>query len=609
MSKCQNAIGAWFTIALLVVLAQSGRAQTSAPDFRWARAAGGTGDDEAFCIAIDGAGNVYVVGDFAGITSFGTNVLASSGSSDAFVAKLDANGNWLWAQKAGGTGFDRGLSVAADGAGNVYLAGYFGGTASFGSNTLVSSGSSDAFVAKLDANGNWLWAKQAGGTGFEQAGSVTVGSAGVVYVAGQFDGIALFGTNTLLSAGSSDAFVAKLDANGNWLWAKQAGGPFFDHAGSVAVDGTGNIYVAGQFQATAAFGTTALDSSGGVDAFVAKLDASGNWLWAKRAGGTSNDAAYSVALDGSGNVYFAGWFSGTASFGTNTLAGSDNSGTFVAKLDASGNWLWVRYAGGSNIYGVASLATDIAGNIYFGGGFDGTTSFGPNTLVSSGSFDAFIAKLDASGNWLWARSAGGAIADSAFSVAVDGGGNVYLAGYFGGTASFGSRTMVSSGGYDAFVAQLDTGIIASITPSARQSFSLGGGFSLSVTAGGTGPLAYQWQFNGVNIPSATNATLSLTNLTATNAGAYRVVVTNAYGTAITAPVDVYFYGDLKFIAATVLAGSIGQQYRVDYADVVTVGTTNWLVLTNITLPSSPYLVIDPSSAGRTQRYYRAVPVP
>lgn len=147
------------------------------------------------------------------------------------------------------------------------------------------------------------------------------------------------------------------------------------------------------------------------------------------------------------------------------------------------------------------------------------------------------------------------------------------------------------------------------TPPLGQSFTLGSAVALSVSAGGTGPLFYQWQFNGVNIAGATTATLALSNLSATNAGAYRVVITNAVGSITSLPVDVYFYGDLKFIAATVLAGSLGQQYRVDYADVVTVGTTNWQVLTNLALPYSPFLVIDPASAGKPKRFYRAVPLP
>ncbi len=184
----------------------------------------------------------------------------------------------------------------------------------------------------------------------------------------------------------------------------------------------------------------------------------------------------------------------------------------------------------------------------------------------------------------------------------------------------GSTTITASQGGDAtylpassvpqtLVVSAAPSIPSISTPPLGQSFTLGSAVALSVSAGGTGPLFYQWQFNGVNIAGATTATLALSNLSATNAGAYRVVITNAVGSITSLPVDVYFYGDLKFIAATVLAGSLGQQYRVDYADVVTVGTTNWQVLTNLALPYSPFLVIDPASAGKPKRFYRAVPLP
>lgn len=141
------------------------------------------------------------------------------------------------------------------------------------------------------------------------------------------------------------------------------------------------------------------------------------------------------------------------------------------------------------------------------------------------------------------------------------------------------------------------------------SFSVGQTLVLSATVSGTPPLTYQWQFNGTNIPGATGASLTLTNLTALHAGAYRLTVSNAAGTNTSAMAELFNLGDLKLLASVVLAGPIGRQFRVDYADVVTVGTTNWITLTNMTLPYSPFLVVDPSSAGRTQRYYRAVPVP
>lgn len=142
-----------------------------------------------------------------------------------------------------------------------------------------------------------------------------------------------------------------------------------------------------------------------------------------------------------------------------------------------------------------------------------------------------------------------------------------------------------------------------------QTIAPGGGVTLNVAASGTG-LSYQWQFNGTNIPSATSPTLNLANLAATNAGAYRVVVSSSAGGSTTSQnANLLFFGELKLYSGTTLGGPVGQQFRLDYADVVNIGTTNWLLLTNVTLPFSPYLVIDPNSPGQTKRFYRAVPLP
>ena len=147
------------------------------------------------------------------------------------------------------------------------------------------------------------------------------------------------------------------------------------------------------------------------------------------------------------------------------------------------------------------------------------------------------------------------------------------------------------------------------TQPVSQTFILGGTVPLSISTVGPG-LTYQWQFNGTNILGATSSTLTLTNLTLTNVGAYRVTVSNSSGGTVTSQAAVLlllFFGDLQFYAGTTLIGTVGQQFRVEYADVVAPGTTNWQVLTNLTLPSSPYLVIDPGSPGKPRRFYRAVP--
>ena len=428
-------------------------------DWLWAKKAGGTSYDSSSSIAVDANGNSYITGYFYGSATFGTTTLTSSGGSDIFVAKLDINGNWLWAKKAGGTDFDFGNSIAVDANGNSYVTGYFSGSANFGTTTLTSSSEyyTEIYVAKLDINGNWLWANKAGGTGWDYGYGIAVDANGNSYVTGAFAESAIFGTTTLTSSGGSDIFVAKLDSSGNWLWAKQAGGTDYDDGYGIVVDINGNSYVTGIFYSSnCSFGSTTLTSSGGSDIFVAKLDINGNWLWAKQAGGTSGDSGNGIAVDANGNSYITGGFKESATFGTTTLTSSGyyDYDIFVTKLDIDGNWLWAKQAGGTGDEGSNSIAVDANGNSYITSGFEESVNFGTTTLTSSGYLDIFVAKIDHNGNWLWAKQAGGAIDDCGYGIALDANGNSYVTGFFMESANFGTSTLTSSGDRDIFVAKL-----------------------------------------------------------------------------------------------------------------------------------------------------------
>jgi len=302
----------------------------------------------------------------------------------------------------------------------------------------------------------WQWVEQAGGIGNDYGRSITIDSSGNSYITGYFYGTASFGSTTLTTTGSGavDIFVAKLDSSGNWLWAKQAGGNNWDVGFGIATDSSGNSYVTGFFAESASFGSTTLTSSGGEDIFVAKLDSSGNWLWAKQAGGTSPDYGWGIAIDSSENSYVTGYFEGTASFGTTNLTSSGVQDIFIAKLDSSGNWLWVKQAGGNNWDVGFGIATDSSGNSYITGLFAEFASFGSTTLTSSGQDDIFVAKLDNNGNWLWVKQAGGISSDEGFAITTDSSENSYVTGYYQGTASFGSIELTSSGGNDIFIAKL-----------------------------------------------------------------------------------------------------------------------------------------------------------
>jgi len=425
-------------------------------DWLWVQQAGGTGTDHGNGIATDSSGNSYVTGSFNYTATFGTASLISSGYYDIFVAKLDSSGNYLWVNRAGGTSGDVGYGIAIDSSGNNYVTGYFQGTATFGGTTLTSSGNEDIFVAKLDLSGNYLWATKAGGISNDYAYGISTDSSGNSYVTGEFTDTATFGTISLTSSGGSDIFIVKLDSAGNYLWAKKAGGTNEDYCYSISTDSSGNSYVTGEFYGIASFGTTTLTSSGGSDIFIAKLDSNGSWLWAKKAGSPYSEYGYAIATDDSGNSYVTGYFQDTAAFGTTSLTSSGNNDIFIAKLDNNGNFLWAKKAGGTGYECSKAIATDSGGNSFVTGYFEGTATLGMISLTSCGDKDIFITKLDTNGNYLWAKQAGSTLLDCGKAIAFDSSGNSYVMGFFQGTGNFGPTSLISNGDYDIFIAKLSS---------------------------------------------------------------------------------------------------------------------------------------------------------
>jgi hypothetical protein len=187
------------------------------------------------------------------------------------VAKLDNTGKFVWATQAGGASFDQGTGISVDNCGNSYVTGSFSGTATFDSFTLVSAGYTDIFVAKLDKNGKFIWATQAGGIGGNDEGlGISVDNCGNSYVTGYFTGTATFCSFTLISTGDFDIVVAKLDKNGKFVWATQAGGSGTDQGLGISTDNCGNSYVTGYINGNATFGPFNLTNTV-QGMFVAKL--------------------------------------------------------------------------------------------------------------------------------------------------------------------------------------------------------------------------------------------------------------------------------------------------------------------------------------------------
>ena len=451
----------------------------NAQNFEWAKSFGGTSNDRGSSISTDASGNVYTTGKFVGTVDFdpgaGTAFLTSEGQYDIFVQKMDASGNFHWAKSFGGIDWDSGNSISVDASGNIYTTGSFIGTVDFdpgaGTAFLSSEGQFDIFVQKMDSAGNYLWAKSFGGTELDFGSSIRNDSSGNVYTTGSFRVAVDFDPGTgiisLTSAGLSDIFVQKMDASGNFLWAKSFGGTDFDYCPSITSDASGNVYTIGYFWGTVDFdpgaGTFSITSEGSSDIFVQKMDASGNFLWARSFHGTGWDVGFSISTNASGNIYSVGFFQETVDFdpgaGSNTLTSAGEHDIFVQKMDASGNFLWAKSFGGTNNDVGKSTTTDASGNVYTIGYFEETVDFDPGAgstaLTSEGGPDIFVQKMDASGNFLWAKSFGGIYDDDGYSISTDASGNVYTTGEFEGSIDFdpgaGTTTLTSAGSSDIFV--------------------------------------------------------------------------------------------------------------------------------------------------------------
>jgi hypothetical protein len=249
-------------------------------NYLWASNYGDSDFQGANSVAVDSANDIIVVGYEASTIDFGCGTLTSAGGDDAFVAKLGPTGTCLWSKRFGDAQYQEADGVVVDGAGNIYVVGEFAGTINLGGDTLTSLGSDDIFLAKLDPNGNHLWSESFGGPNNQNGALIAIDANDAVVITGQLFGSASFGTPgfpgpTLTSAGSSDVFIAKYDTNGNYLWSASYGDASTQSASQIAFDGAGNVLFVGVNLGNIEFGPGAMNGllvgQGQEDIMVAKL--------------------------------------------------------------------------------------------------------------------------------------------------------------------------------------------------------------------------------------------------------------------------------------------------------------------------------------------------
>nr|MBA2582829.1 SBBP repeat-containing protein [Bacteroidota bacterium] len=248
-----------------------------------------------------------------------------------------------------------------------------------------------------------LWAHRGGGPLSDKGQSIAI-SKDAVYVTGYIRDTALFnndGAIKAISAGKKDAFIAKYDLSGNLIWLKRGGGPNDDEGSGITVDAEGFIYVTGQIDGDVNFDGVAVKSKGGRDAYLVKYDPAGNLIWIKNEGGSSREAGMGVKAAKDGRIYVTGSFSSKASFGTQSVSSNGSSDIFVACFTKDGQVVWAKNAGGSLADAGLGIASDDDSNVYITGNYGISADFNGQVINGKDSAEIFIAKYDSNGEFKW----------------------------------------------------------------------------------------------------------------------------------------------------------------------------------------------------------------
>lgn len=322
-------------------------------------------EDEVDGISIDPAGNTIISGVFRGSLVMGGTQFDARGPGDVFVASIAPTGGLRWVRHYGGTGDDNTFDLTTDRAGNIYLSGWFANTISFGDVTLQSAGLQDMFLVKLDSEGRTLWARRFGGAGGDGGNEVSVLPNGEIAVVAISDGdFVADGRTWPYGGGERDSYAMRLSPDGAVRWVTAFNGPCTERIRGIDMNEAGEVFVGFQYRGSLSSGGRTLQSQGGWDGAIAKLDANGNPVWMFPVGGAELDNVRGVAAGPGGSVYIAGEFSGPAVMIDREVPSIGGRGDeYLARLDRNGGLMWIVSFGGPGLGTGAEIVADPRGVI------------------------------------------------------------------------------------------------------------------------------------------------------------------------------------------------------------------------------------------------------
>ncbi len=367
-----------------------------APDgtVKWLHNAGGRSGDVGYGVAVDGMHNCYATGEIEDTAKFSSGVsLISKGGNDIFVSKYGMTGQLIWAKSFGSTESDKGYSMIANTNGDIFVTGFYSAHIYFDNIHLTPAGLADFYLLKLNTNGIVQWAKKGAGTENDRGKGVTLDRNGNIYVAGFFTGQATFSGTTITNNGTTGGFLVKYDPSGSLVWIRGncCGTSEYD---AIAIDENGNIYTTGYFTGTITIGNTTLTSTGNADILIVKYDPSGNVIWAKKAGGPNEDIANGITVDSIHRMfYITGQLDDHGNFGSLSVEAAGNRDVFIAAYDLNGSSQWVKSYGGTQRDISYGITNDRNGYILNTGIYTGTASFGNYTLPHDLLSEYYVQKV------------------------------------------------------------------------------------------------------------------------------------------------------------------------------------------------------------------------
>ncbi len=475
---------------------------------------GYSGLEEIKASCTDASGNVYITGTFDKIIKFGATTLTAYAYEDIFVAKMNANGTWAWAVSVEGDKYERTSGIGIDNSGNILISGIYRGETRFGSFTLDEESADDIFVAKLSSTGQWLWANHGGSKYKDDCAGLVIDHNGNSYISGYLGGKGMFSALQTSPIGSKDLFLAKIDYNGSWNWAKSYGSSSSEKVFDMCMPTSTTIAVTGEFNSTMTLGASVLTNNGNTDGFIAEFNLSGVPAWGVSFGGANSDVAKGICYD-NGQYFVTGYFNSSIVIGGVTYNSAAYYDAICLSYTRANGFDWAFTVGGSeNDGGSYCFIND--GAVYFAGNYDGEITFNNTILNNKGSNDNYIIKTNkadgsnlaisyggsagsddivttavkpngdmihfghakglywfdnvradatGSGDIVYTKQrANGTVTDNdilesfclnnkAYATVVDASGNRYIAGSFYGTIRFGNKLIIPKGGSDGFIAK------------------------------------------------------------------------------------------------------------------------------------------------------------